>query len=136
MKNTLKYNKLMILLSGLLFSGLAFADPSTTPAYVTLTVIASTVSSTVANLATVLVDVSIIAGIGFAIAAFFKFHQHKQNPQQVQLTQGVSLLLIGAGLTLVPLLIPTASVSILGSQGADVAQVNGSAIHKLIGSGN
>lgn len=133
MKNLFKYNKLIVFVGGLLISGLAFAD---TPAYVTLTVIASTVSSTVANLATVLVDVSIIAGIGFAIASFFKFHQHKQNPQQVQLTQGVSLLLIGAGLTLVPLLIPTASVSILGSQGANVAQVNGSAIHDLIGSGN
>ena len=27
------------------------------------------------------VAISLIAGIGFIIAAFFKFHQHKQNPQ-------------------------------------------------------
>ena len=27
------------------------------------------------------VAISLIAGIGFVIAAFFKFHQHKQNPQ-------------------------------------------------------
>lgn len=123
----------MILLSGILFSGLALAAD---PDYVSLTMIAATVASTVANLGTVLVDVAVISGIGFAIAAFFKFHQHKQNPQQIQLSQGVSLLLIGAGLTLIPLLIPTASVSILGSQGANIAQVNGTDIKKLIGSGS
>ncbi len=33
------------------------------------------------NLANPLVAISLIAGIGFVIAAFFKFHQHKQNPQ-------------------------------------------------------
>lgn len=132
MKNILKFRSLILLVGGLLFSGLAFADSG----YVTLTVISATVADTVANLSTVLVDVSIISGIGFAIAAFFKFHQHKQNPQQVQLTQGVSLLLIGCGLTLIPLLIPTASVSILGSQGQNMSHVNGTEIQKLIGSGS
>jgi hypothetical protein len=28
------------------------------------------------------IDPGLLAGIGFVIAAFFKFHQHKQNPQQ------------------------------------------------------
>jgi hypothetical protein len=30
----------------------------------------------------VLQKISIVAGVGFIIAGFFKFHQHKQNPQQ------------------------------------------------------
>ena len=97
--------------------------------------IAKTVDSTVAQLATVFIDVSLIAGIGFVVAAFFKFHQHKQNPQQVQMSQGISLLLIGCGLTLIPLLVPTGVLSVLGSKGASPAKVGGAAIHGLIGSG-
>jgi hypothetical protein len=33
------------------------------------------------NLANPVVAISFIAGIGFIIAALFKFHQYKQNPQ-------------------------------------------------------
>ena len=33
------------------------------------------------NLANPVVAISLIAGIGFIVAAFFKFHQHKENPQ-------------------------------------------------------
>ena len=80
-------------------------------------------------------DVSLIAGIGFVVASFFKFHQHKQNPQQVQMSQGVSLLLIGCGLTLVPLLVPTASVAVMGTAAKKPAQLGGSDIHNLIGNG-
>jgi hypothetical protein len=32
------------------------------------------------NLPNLLIGLSLIAGIGFVIAALFKFHQHKQNP--------------------------------------------------------
>ena len=102
---------------------------------VTLSTIAKSVDNTVSELATVLVDIALISGIGFIMASFFKFHQHKQNPQQVQMSQGVSLLLIGCGLTLIPLLLPTASVSVLGSAAKKPAQIGGSDIHNLIGSG-
>ena len=33
---------------------------------------------------------SLVAGLGFIVAAFFKFHQHKQNPTQLVLGLGVS----------------------------------------------
>src|ERR1700674_3390353 len=101
---------------------------------VTLTTIARSVDNTVAELATILVDVALISGIGFIMASFFKFHQHKQNPQQVQMSQGISLLLIGCGLTLIPLLIPTASVAVLGTNAKAPAKIGGSSIHNLIGS--
>lgn len=51
------------------------------------------------------------------------------------MSQGISLLLIGCGLTLIPLLIPTASVAILGSEARQPARIAGSSIHDLIGSG-
>jgi intracellular multiplication protein IcmD len=115
-----------------LMIALGAAHAATTD-YVSLTTISGQVNNTVAELATVLIDVSLIAGIGFIIAAFFKFHQHKQNPTQVQMSQGISLLLIGCGLTLIPLLIPTASVSVLGTAAKTTAQIGGETIHNLIG---
>ncbi len=111
------------------------AAHATDPSFVSLSTVSGSVNNTVAELATVLIDVSLIAGIGFIIAAFFKFHQHKQNPTQVQMSQGVSLLLIGCGLTLIPLLIPTASVSVLGTAAKTTAQIGGETIHNLIGTG-
>lgn len=115
--------------------GYSTAALAAVPAAVTLTTISKTIDTTVRELATILVDISLIAGIGFIMASFFKFHQHKQNPQQVQMSQGVSLLLIGCGLTLIPILIPTASVAVLGDAAQKPAQVGGSDIHELIGGG-
>ena len=45
------------------------------------------------DISKVIQKISIVAGVGFILASFFKFHQHKQNPQQVQISQGISLLL-------------------------------------------
>lgn len=94
---------------GVLFAGttLAAVDP------VSLTSIAKNVDTSVAELATVLSDISLIAGVGFVMASFFKFHQHKLNPTQVPISQGVTLLLIGAGLVLFPTMLPTAKQAIL-----------------------
>lgn len=114
---------------GALFTGVALADPTTG---IPIATIATTVDNSVLSMATILIDVSLIAGIGFIMASFFKFHQHKQNPTQVSMSQGVSLLLIGCGLTLVPLLVPTASKAVLGTD-AKVSQVGGSDIKALIG---
>ncbi len=113
---------------GSLVSGIALAETTGIP----ITTIATTVDNSVLSLATILIDVSLIAGIGFIMASFFKFHQHKQNPTQVSMSQGVSLLLIGCGLTLVPLLVPTASQAVLGTN-AKTSQVGGSDIKALIG---
>lgn len=99
---------------------------------VTLKTIGTNIDSSVSSLASILSDISLIAGIGFIMASFFKFHQHKQNPTQVPLSQGVALLLIGAGLALFPSLLPTASKAVIGSQ-AGFNQVGGKQISKLIG---
>ncbi len=135
MKKHLKIKSIVTALTGLMTLGLGVVAAHAAD-YVTLTTVAASVDNTVGQLATVLVDVSLISGIGFIMASFFKFHQHKQNPQQVQMSQGISLLLIGCGLTLIPLLIPTASVSILGTAAKSPAKIGGADIHNLIGGGN
>ncbi|MDF1761015.1 MAG: type IV secretion protein IcmD [Coxiellaceae bacterium] len=101
---------------------------------VTVSAIASNIGTTVTQTAKILQDLSLIAGIGFIMASFFKFHQHKLNPTQVPMSQGVTLLVIGAGLTLFPILIPTAGSAVLGSA-QSVSKVSGTGITNLIGGG-
>ncbi len=102
--------------------------------YVTLSSIQSNVGSSVHSLAIILQDLALIAGIGFIMASFFKFHQHKLNPTQVPMSQGISLLLIGAGLTLFPVLLPTAGTALVGT-GHSFATIGGSGVSGLVGSG-
>jgi intracellular multiplication protein IcmD len=105
------------------------------PSAVGLTEIGKNVDNSVFQLARVLTDVALIAGVGFVMASFFKFHQHKLNPTQVPLSQGVTLMLIGAGLMLFPTILPTATQAVFGKQ-ATIAQVGGSQIKGIIGGGS
>ncbi len=114
---------------GVLFAGLVFA--ATAPTALKLSSIAANVDTSVQELATVLTDVSLIAGVGFVLASFFKFHQHKLNPTQVPISQGVTLLLIGAGLILFPTMLPTAKDAVFGSK-AQIASTGGGQIQALI----
>jgi intracellular multiplication protein IcmD len=120
------------ILAGVLFAIAANADAST---YVTLSNIASNVGKSVSSLAIILQDLALIAGIGFIMASFFKFHQHKLNPTQVPMSQGITLLLIGAGLTLFPVLLPTAGTAIVGSK-ATFATIGGSGVSGLVSGGS
>ena len=113
-----------------LFAGAAFAD--TVTGGLALTSIASNINTSVKQLSTVLVDISLIAGVGFVLSSFFKFHQHKLNPTQVPLSQGITLLLIGAGLILFPTMLPTAKRAVFGSQ-AQIAKTGGKQIQDIIG---
>lgn len=115
---------------GVVFASSVFAA---VPTAVTLSSIGSNVDTTVSEAARILTDAAILAGIGFIMASFFKFHQHKLNPQQIPLSQGITLILIGAGLLLFPTMLPTAKTAIFGTS-AKIAQVGGSQIQSLIGS--
>lgn len=94
--------------------------------------IASNVGDTMTSVAHIVNAVSLIAGICFVMSSFFKFHQHKLNPTQVPLSQGLTLLMIGAALILLPVLLPTAKQAVFGKQ-AQISTVSGSAIDKIIG---
>lgn len=117
-------------IAGVLFAGAALAGVTQG---IALSSIASNVDTSVKEISTVISDISLIAGVGFVMASFFKFHQHKLNPTQVPISQGVTLLLIGAGLIIFPSILPTAKRAIFGS-GAEIAKVGGGQIHSIIGS--
>lgn len=92
-----------------------FIAPDASAAGVSISQISKNTSSSMGYVASLLEDVSLIAGIGFIMASFFKFHQHKLNPQQVPISQGITLLLVGGGLTIFPALLPVGGQAIAGS---------------------
>ncbi|MDF1761013.1 MAG: type IV secretion protein IcmD [Coxiellaceae bacterium] len=127
-----KWKALAVVISGLLLLALSTDASATASGYVSLTKIQQNVAITVTETAKILQAMSLMAGIGFILSSFFKFHQHKLNPTQVPMSQGISLLIIGACLTMFPILIPTAGSTILGSD-VNISSVSGTAISKLIG---
>lgn len=92
-------------------------------AAVTIGTIKGDISSSIKSILSILQDVAMVTGVGFVIAAFFKFHQHKMQPTQVPLSQGVTLLLVGAGLTVFPSLLGTATQSAFGVTAAGAGSV-------------
>src|SRR3989338_5768309 len=69
-------------------------------AAVSLTGITTAVGTGTTDVAKMIKDVALVTGIGFVLASFFKFHQHKLNPTQVPLSQGITLLVIGGALSI------------------------------------
>src|SRR3990167_744076 len=66
---------------------------------VTMGAISKNIHGAMKDFLVIFQDIGLVAGIGFVIGSFFKFHQHKMNPTQVPLSQGITLLLVGAGLS-------------------------------------
>lgn len=130
-KRLMKPLLLVTALVGVFFASSIFAADITSG--IALKSIASNIDSSVKELSTVLSDISLIAGVGFVMASFFKFHQHKLNPTQVPISQGLTLLLIGAGLILFPTMLPTAKRAVFGSS-AQISKVGGHQIHSIIAS--
>lgn len=102
--------RLIILVGGFLFVDAAFAI--TQP---TIGQVSKNINTGIVGFATILQDIALICGVGFILASFFKFHQHKLNPTQVPMSQGVTLLIIGAGLTVFPHLLNTVSKGVFGT---------------------
>lgn len=103
--------RLLVLVCGVFCATQVFAVGAT----VTLTSLQTHIATGVVKVTQILQDVALIAGIGFIFASLFKFHQHKMNPTQVPLSQGIVLLLIGAALAIFPDLLSTASKTVFGT---------------------
>ena len=104
--------RLLVLVCGVFCATHVFA---VTGSGITLTSIQTNIKGGVGKVAQILEDIALIAGIGFIFSSFFKFHQHKMNPTQVPLSQGIVLLLIGAALAVFPSLLNTTSEGIFGT---------------------
>jgi intracellular multiplication protein IcmD len=112
-----------------------FFASTTFAADVTLQDIQGNIDTAVVTVASILTDIALVTGICFILAAFFKFHQHKVNPNQTPISQGVTLLVIGAALTAFTVLIPVATQSIYG-KGQAIMKTGGADMKTLIDGGN
>lgn len=65
-----------------------------------------------------------VAGIGFTVAAIFKFKQHKDNPTQVTIGTPFALLAVGIMLMFMQSIYNPAAKSIYGKD-ADISQFDG-----------
>ena len=116
---------------GLLFTSDLFAQTSVSTT-VTIKTVQETIGRTVVNIATIISNIALVAGIGFLLASFFKFDQHKKNPTQIPISQPLTLLLIGAGLCLFPTIMPLVQTSVFGTD-AKAGQVGKGTAESLIG---
>ena len=98
----------------------------------TLSAVAGTLSKTVATVGKILTNVALISGVGFICVSFFKLHAHKNNPTQVPLSHGISMLVIGGGLTVFPFLIHGVAKAGFGTS---TAHSGGAAIKTLLSTG-
>lgn len=64
-------------------------------------------------------QLSIIVGLCFAVAAIFKFKQHKDNPAQVTVGQPIGLLLLAGAVMWLPFVIQTIGASLTGKSSTD-----------------
>ncbi len=107
-KSILKYSHCLLtsaFLLGIFFSSAFYADDG-------FGAMAGRMTDGVAAITKLLQGIALVAGIGFAIAAIFKFKQHKDNPTQIPVGTPIALVFIGAALIFLPALVKTTGASL------------------------
>ena len=85
---------------------------------------AKNVTDAYAGITSLMVSTAYIAGIGFGIAAIFKFKQHKDNPTQVPVGTPFTLLAVSAALVFLPGIYKPLGNTIFGDDGKEAAGGN------------
>lgn len=80
-----------------------------------LTSISTTLIGEIKSVVQLLIIISYVAGVGFALAGVIQFKAHKDNPTQVPLSKPIIFLVVGACLLFLPTMISSAGQSIFGS---------------------
>ena len=79
-----------------------------------LVVISGIITEQVTAVASLLVVVAYVAGVGFSLGGIIQFKAHKDNPTQVALSKPIVLLVVGACLLFLPTIMKSAGQSIFG----------------------
>lgn len=90
----------------------------------TLGNVATNVQGTLGSVVKLLTAGAYVAGFGLTVGALFKFKQHKDNPQQVQLGTCISMLLVGICLIFLPSIVSTGGATIFGASAVSTGQGN------------
>lgn len=83
-----------------------------------LATVVQRVESNIAAVSRLLILISYVAGVGFAMAGVLQFKAHKDNPTQVPLSKPIVYVCVGAFLLFLPKLMSTAGKSIFGADSA------------------
>jgi intracellular multiplication protein IcmD len=119
----LLYKKLLKLIGlfGVFYSGAALAQGAGAGAGgggaggTNIGLIASNITGSFESIGRLILAVAFLGGIGFIMAAIFKFKQHKDNPTQVPLGTPIAMLVIGAFLVFMPGIVGPAGSTIFGA---------------------
>ena len=76
--------------------------------------VADNVAGSISSLIKLLTAGAYMGGFALTVASLFKFKQHKDNPQQVQLGTCIAMLLIGVSLIFLPSIITTGGETVFG----------------------
>lgn len=79
--------------------------------------VAATITSSFGGITQLIIGIATVAGLGFGVAAIFKFKQHRDNPTQVPLGQPLALLAIGVMLLWVNYLLMASGTTLTGGEG-------------------
>jgi intracellular multiplication protein IcmD len=103
---------------GVCFMAVLFlwGDPSFAATDKTVGSLATTIKADIGTVAQLLIVISYIAGVGFALAGIIQFKAHKDNPTQTPLSKPMVYLIVGACLLFLPTVIRTAGQSVFGSE--------------------
>ncbi len=87
-----------LLVATVLVSSVAVAEDDKT----TIGSMATSISESFEAIGKMILGIAMVAGLGFGVAAIFKFKQHKDNPTQVPVGTPVAMLAISAALVFLP----------------------------------
>ena len=113
----------------LFYSGYIFADACSgagtgSGTNQSLKDIACSIMGSFQALGQLMIALSYLSGLGFAIAAIFKFKQHKDNPTQIPVSTPIALLGVGVVLIFLPGIVTPVGYTIFGS-GASLEEMAG-----------
>ena len=100
-----------MLLLGCILADCASVDPDT------LGAMACNISATFGPIVELLIATAYISGVGFGLAAMFKFKQVKDNPTQIPISAPFALLAISAILVFLPDLFAPLGATLFGTSG-------------------
>lgn len=112
-----KQKKTYLKISAAIIAGMAllfFQDVVFAAGSQDLKAISSGLTEQIKAVAQLLIIVSYVAGVGFALAGVIQFKAHKDNPTQVPLSKPIIYLIVGACLLFLPTLISSSGKTIFG----------------------
>ena len=104
---------------------------SSTPPSGSIATVAQTLTSTFADLASLITGAAYVAGFGFCAAAIVKFKAHKDNPTQIPVGTPIALLFVGAALIFLPYIFSVGGATLFGADATSAGPLGTSEVYDI-----